>query len=338
MQEEKLRTLIRESIQEYIKEIDEAAETAAMEARIAKCDEAIATREAKLGAIAESDHKDLMDEGKIKGLENEIKELKKAKAKFEKIAEKKAAKKAKKSAPKEEVVTDTMTEEAPVDEADVMAEMDVEETAINESFLKMQKLAGVITEAQYNQKKRLIENEVTNNPVVQKIEKKAFDFFNQPQVAAVLKKELDKLTPEKKAELAKTIMKEGEGNDFSSFKATVDKVMDGASLTEDLHDFLRQKVGGYKKGEAPNDLDYAIGKVLKTTGTVNIMSMGFLPALAGMALDYFGGTNIIDTVSQAIGSGSVAAGLSVLAGLIGGGILWKIGDILTDERSEYINE
>ena len=207
---------------------------------------------------------------------------------------------------------------------------------MNKEFLKMQKLAGVITEAQYNQKKSLIENEVTNNPVVQKIEKKAFDFFNQPQVAAVLKKELDKLTPEKKAELAKTIMKEGEGNDFSSFKATVDKVMDGASLTEDLHDFLRQKVGGYKKGEAPNDLDYAIGKVLKTTGTVNIMSMGFLPALASMALDYFGGTNIIDTVSQAIGSGSVAAGLSVLAGLIGGGILWKIGDILTDERSEYI--
>ena len=159
MQEEKLHTLIRESIQEYIKEIDEAAETAAMEARIAKCDEAIATREAKLGAIAESDHKDLMDEGKIKGLENEIKELKKAKAKFEKIAEKKAAKKAKKSAPKEEVVTDTMTEEAPVDEADVMAEMDVtdeavEETAINESFLKMQKLAGIITETQYREKKK----------------------------------------------------------------------------------------------------------------------------------------------------------------------------------------
>ena len=166
MQVEKLRTLIRESIQEYIKEIDEAAETAAMEARIAKCDEAIATREAKLGAIAESDHKDLMDEGKIKGLENEIKELKKAKAKFEKIAEKKAAKKAKKSAPKEEeeeVVTDAVTEEAPIDETDVMAEMDVEETAINESFLKMQKLAGVITEAEYNKKKVGLRMKIKNS-------------------------------------------------------------------------------------------------------------------------------------------------------------------------------
>jgi len=164
MQVEKLRTLIRESIQEYIKEIDEAAETAAMEARIAKCDEAIATRENKLSAISESDHKDLMDEGKIKGLENEIKELKKAKAKFEKLQEKRANKLAGKK-DKKEVVADAKTKDAPVDEADVMAEMDVtdeavEETAINESFLKMQKLAGVITESQYNKKKSLIENEL----------------------------------------------------------------------------------------------------------------------------------------------------------------------------------
>lgn len=159
MKIENLRTLIRESIAEYVKEIDEAASDAADAARIAKCDEAIATREAKLNNIEESEHADLMDESKIKNLQNEIKELKKAKAKFEKIAEKKAAKKAKKSAPKEEedVVTDAVTEDAPIDETDIRAEMELEETAINESFLKMQKLAGVITEAEYNQKKSLIE-------------------------------------------------------------------------------------------------------------------------------------------------------------------------------------
>ena len=146
MKLENLRTLIRESIQEYVKEIDEAAENAAMEARISKCDEAIAAREAKLNNIEESEHADLMDESKIKNLQNEIKELKKAKAKFEKQKEKKAAKHAKKSAPKEEeeVVTDAVTEEAPIDETDVMAEMDVEEVALNESFIRMQKIAGII--------------------------------------------------------------------------------------------------------------------------------------------------------------------------------------------------
>jgi hypothetical protein len=159
MQVEKLRSLIRESIQEYIKEIDGAAEDAANEARISKCEEAIQTREAKLNAISESDHKDLMDEGKIKGLENEIKELKKAKAKFEKVKEKKANKKAGKD--KKEVTTDAKMEDTPVDESDVMEKMEMEgdmsnEEALNESFLKMQKLAGVITEAQYNQKKKAL--------------------------------------------------------------------------------------------------------------------------------------------------------------------------------------
>jgi len=148
---EKLRSIIRESIQDYIKEIDGAAEDAAMEARINKCEEAIQMREAKLSAISESDHKDLMDESKIKGLENEIKELKKAKAKFEKAKEKKANKKSKKSTSEEEVVTDAVTEEAPIDETDITAEMDLgeakkkeEKETVNESFVKMQKLAGII--------------------------------------------------------------------------------------------------------------------------------------------------------------------------------------------------
>jgi len=152
-QVERLRSLIRESINEYIREIDEAAETAAMEARIDKCDEAIQMREAKLNAIEESDHKDLIDDGKIKAIENEIKELKKAKAKFEKIKEKKDAKKDKKSAPKEEEVVTDAKEDTPVDESDVMEKMEMgeeskeEETTegyLNESFRRMQRIAGII--------------------------------------------------------------------------------------------------------------------------------------------------------------------------------------------------
>jgi hypothetical protein len=221
------------------------------------------------------------------------------------------------------------------EEGDVDFSTDEENDAINESFLKMQKLAGVITEAQYNKKKRLIENKITNNPVVQNLEKKAFDFINQPQITALLKKEIDKLSPEKKDELAKTVMQEGSSDDFSSFKATVDKVMDDVSLTEDMHDTLRG-MAGYKKGEEPNALDKLVGKILKGIGVVNIMSMGFLPAVTGAALDYFGGTNILQTVGDAVGSGSAAAALSVLAGLLGGAFVWKMGKIVSDERDDVI--
>ena len=54
---------------------------------------------------------------------------------------------------KKEVVADAQTDDAPVEEADVTAEMDMgDDTNINESFLKMQKLAGIITESEYRNK------------------------------------------------------------------------------------------------------------------------------------------------------------------------------------------
>ena len=126
------------------------------------------------------------------------------KAKFEKIAEKKAAKKAKKSAPKEEedVVTDAVTEEAPIDETDIMAEMGTEEvaeeTAINESFLKMQKLAGVITESEYNQKKSLIENQLNEDILeLKQMSKQLYSFLKSKGFAVELTNQLKKpLRPE----------------------------------------------------------------------------------------------------------------------------------------------
>ena len=145
MKLENLRSLIRESINEYIKEIDEAAEDAAMEARISKCEEAIQMREQKLANLESLEEvKDMVDEAKVENIRKEIKELQKAKAKFEKAKEKKANKKDK----KKEVVSDTEVE-APVDEADVTEKMDVtdegvQEEALNESFTRMQKIAGII--------------------------------------------------------------------------------------------------------------------------------------------------------------------------------------------------
>jgi hypothetical protein len=267
MEINRLRSIIRESISNNLKEIEDVAENAAMEAKLNAYTEAIDKVNKKI-EMAESleEMQELVDPTKLNELKKHLKTLEKSKEKLEKV---KAKKNKGKEVVTDEPVEDAVDEGSYYDEAESddaahidALEKDMEddamnnEVALNESFLKMQKLAGVITEAQYNEKKKLIENEVTNNPIVQKLEKKAFDFFNQPQVTAILKKELDKLSPEKKAELSKTVMQEGEGNDFSSFKATVDKVMNDASLTEDLHDFLRQKVGGYKPGEGPNDLDY----------------------------------------------------------------------------------
>ncbi len=134
MQVEKLRSLIRESIQEYIKEIDIAAEGAAMEARITKCEEAITSRETKLENLRNLEEAaGMLDENKVKAMENEIKELKKAKLKFERLAEKRAAKLAGKD--KKKVTTDAKTEEAPIDEADVTAQMEMSNDEMKEGQL-----------------------------------------------------------------------------------------------------------------------------------------------------------------------------------------------------------
>jgi hypothetical protein len=162
MKIENLRTLIKESIQDYIKEIDQAANEAAMDARITKCEEAIQMRETKLNNLKNLEEAaDMLDETKVKMMEKEINELKKAKAKFEKQKEKMANK-----GKKKEVTTDAKTDgEASVDEADVTAEMDMgekpQEEALNESFLKMQKLAGVITEGQYRKKVQMLNEKMS---------------------------------------------------------------------------------------------------------------------------------------------------------------------------------
>ena len=183
MQIERLRSLIRESVKDHIKEIEAVAEAAAMEARLAEYDKAIETCENKIQTAENLEEvQELVDENKLNELRKKLKDLKKTKEKLEK-------QKAKKNKGKE-VTTDAETdkEENVGEVADTMDETYVDETytmdeiemsdkekeelkkkaeandkeynIMNESFLKMQKLAGIITETQYNQKKSLTENQV----------------------------------------------------------------------------------------------------------------------------------------------------------------------------------
>lgn len=147
MKLENLRSLIRESINEYINKIDEEGNTAMYAAKKAACEEAIRVREEKLTRIDESeDLKELVHPEKIKEIKKEIEDLKKYKGKVEKLEEK-ARNKGKKK-----VTTDAETdkEEKAVDENDVLDEMDMgdgddaKEEALNESFTRMQKIAGII--------------------------------------------------------------------------------------------------------------------------------------------------------------------------------------------------
>jgi hypothetical protein len=85
----KLRQLIRESINDYVREIDEAGNVAALEAKMGKTQEAIELREKKMNmeGIDEAYH-DMLDKGKLKELGAEVKVLEKSLAKYKKMLEK----------------------------------------------------------------------------------------------------------------------------------------------------------------------------------------------------------------------------------------------------------
>jgi hypothetical protein len=186
----KLRQLIRESITEYIREIDEAGNMAALEAKMSKTQEAIDKRKkmAAMEGIDEAYH-EMLDKGKMKEITSEIKVLEKSLTKYEKMLEKLKSKADKTPKVEEKEIVDEVAVDVDLDENKEMEtegmgmEMEEErfdadgtpneegmydaegnrvsfadidkvdyEMNMNESFLHMQKLAGVITEAQYKAK------------------------------------------------------------------------------------------------------------------------------------------------------------------------------------------
>ena len=186
MEINKLRSLIRETVAHNLKEIEEVAENAAMEAKSNAYTEAIEKVKKKI-ETAESleELQELVDPTKLNELKKHLKLLEKSKEKLDKVKAKKNKK----------VVTDEPTEEdadikeddiykvekmggeanwndkqrglswnsdqlyddAQLEEGDDKEDGDDDnsfyddEMKLNESFLKMQKLAGVITESQYNE-------------------------------------------------------------------------------------------------------------------------------------------------------------------------------------------
>ena len=169
----------------------------------------------------------------------------------------------------------------------------------------------------FNSIKRIDENEVAG-PEVKQMEKQAFDFANSPEMGQLVTKILANAKPQDIEQIKRAVGSVSEGmmceNDFASFLNIAHKAQ--AALNE---------------GEV-SDLQNSIGKALSTFGVVNIMSMGMLPSLVGMAVDHFTGTNFLQMASDALGSGGAAAGLSVIGSLIGGGLLWRLGKAISGEE------
>lgn len=181
------------------------------------------------------------------------------------------------------------------------------EKLIKESFAKT-----------FNSIKRIDENEVPSLET-KEMEKQAFDFANSPEMGQLVDKIIANAKPE----------------DIQQIKRAVGSVSEGMMNESDFSSFLNiahKAQAGLNEGGEVSDLQNSIGKALSTFGVVNIMSMGMLPTLVGMAVDHFTGTNFLQMASDALGSGGAAAGLSVIGSLIGGGLLWRLGKAISGEE------
>jgi len=157
-QENQLRHLIRESIQDYIREVEQSAGIAAQEAKIRACEESIAIREKKvaLEGIDETMH-EMIDQSKINLIKKEIKDLQKYLAKATKALEKmkdKAEGKTTKKDTEEETTDEGIIDEVSIDDndSDEAGSQLEEETEQIYEMLLMQKRAGIISETEYASK------------------------------------------------------------------------------------------------------------------------------------------------------------------------------------------
>ena len=187
-----LKQLITESVNEYLREIEEAGNNDAILKKIERCEEAIAVRERKINkeGIEEAMH-DMIDPKKIKELQKEVKVIEKTLKKYQKQLEKLKSKNKHVGAEDtedsteepEEIIDENMEDISPDDlpldmnnddnkerydidndQTDdgsygaegnlVDPERKIPNESLNESFLYMQKLAGLITEGQYQARKK----------------------------------------------------------------------------------------------------------------------------------------------------------------------------------------
>ena len=199
----------------------------------------------------------------------------------------------------------------------------------------------------FDLKKFLVEKKLTSNSRLLKeemskdeLQKKLFDVINSDKVQAILTKAVEKLTPAQQQALQdKTqALAEGSFDSFEKFKEFTEK---GLEVLDRQGELNEEEVGTI--GQEFNKFVSNTGKEIKQTtgllakgtgltlmglGYANVISMGFLPAIVSAVLDSFAGTDIIATVGSAVGSGSGAAALSVVAGLLGGAIAYGLGQVV----------
>jgi len=197
--------------------------------------------------------------------------------------------------------------------------------------LRMQKLAGVITERDYKTKANEITAKVSNPNQIDttnEFASRLADFAETPEAKRLLQQMSDKLG------------KRG----MEAIQKSVASVNESDIDTPEFEKFLKQNVRRWAPKLKPRnnedildtaeEVAYQITNFVRGFAKVNILSMGMLPALTGAAIEYLGGPEVVSKASEIIGDPTATAGISVLATLLGSMLVWKLADMATGENTD----
>jgi vacuolar-type H+-ATPase subunit E/Vma4 len=160
--EKYIKKVIKEAknpLAKKMKEIENQGRRAALETKLAAIDEMIEETQGRLTRIDEdNEFRDMMDKNAVKEVRKQLKELERAKAKLQKEMVK--VERVHGGKKKKEVVDEDLpVAEDAVENAVDEVELEEDDFKLNESTLRFQKLAGLITESDIKKKLSLNENE-----------------------------------------------------------------------------------------------------------------------------------------------------------------------------------
>ena len=196
--------------------------------------------------------------------------------------------------------------------------------------LRMQKLAGIITEGSFKKKVDEISKGVTSPQQIDsadELAKKIDAFFNTPEAQNILNKFNSSLQTTQKDTLNK-LVKENDLSDPSFVSFFKDNLRNWAKQIKTQNEDINE--GAL---ELADDIAYGVADFMRKFAKVNIMGMGMLPVLTSAAVEYFGGPEVLSKAVELVGDPLAATGASVIATLIGSALVWKLVDKATGEET-----
>jgi hypothetical protein len=175
--------------------------------------------------------------------------------------------------------------------------------------------------------------------IADKIIDKLEGFYNSSEFNNIANKIAQSLDDKTKITLVKAVQPKLSGGLENFLRSSVKQSSINEEEEFDLIDyglknnFLKRSSDPDSPQEIAEKVAYNILDFIRGFAKANIMSGGMLPALTATAIEYLGGYPAVTALASLLGGPVAALAVSMLGAFIGGILIWKLVDIITDEQT-----